>query len=589
MSLVRLDHVTKYYGAELVLDDVSWRISADDRVGLIGNNGSGKTTLFRIAVGETTEFKGVVERAKRARIGYLHQEPEFNSNQKLRDAIRSAAFDHIQEMERQMEYLTEQMGKVMDDEEQAEVLDRYARVHEKYEAYGGYDYEHRIDSVLAGMGFRTKDFELPMNVLSGGQKGRAAIAKLLLEEPDLLLLDEPTNHLDLEATEWMEEFIKNEYHGAVIVVSHDRYFLDKVTNKITEIYNHKLKEYHGNYTKYVFLKERELLVQQREYEQQQEEIEHSKDFIRRYHAGQRSKEARGRMKMLDRMELVEKPQGDDKRIKLDFNTDTRGGDDVLQLRNVSKSYDDKTLFRDLTMDLYRKDRLGIIGPNGVGKTTLLRMIMGQDKPTTGSVRLGYNLRVGYYDQQLAGLNLNNTVLDELWQLRPKDTPGEVRSYLGRFLFSGDDVFKKVGSLSGGEQSRVALAKLLLENANFLILDEPTNHLDINSKEVLEDALNEFPATMIIVSHDRYFLDRIVNKILFMERDKVKFWEGNYTEYQEHIVEKRTEELAKAAEERKRIAMEKKKAAIEAQREANQVDKEKKKKKKKSPPKRWIGA
>jgi len=589
MSLVRLDHVTKYYGAKLVLDDVSWQISADDRVGLIGNNGSGKTTLFKIAVGEASEFKGTIERAKRARVGYLHQEPEFDSNQKLREAIRTSAFDHIQEMERQMEFLTERMGEVMDEEEQAEVLDRYAHVHEKYEAHGGYDYEHRIDSVLAGMGFSIKDFELPMNVLSGGQRGRAAIAKLLLEEPDLLLLDEPTNHLDLEATEWLEEFIKNEYRGAVIVVSHDRYFLDRVVNKITEIHNHKLKEYHGNYTKYVFLKERELLVQQRQYEQQQEEIERDKDFIRRYHAGQRHKESQGRVKKLDRMEVLDKPPSDDKKIRLDFNTDTRGGDDVLQLRNVSKSYNDKTLFRDLTMDLYRKDRLGIIGPNGVGKTTLLRMIMNQDKPTTGSVRLGYNLRVGYYDQQLGGLNLNNTVLDELWELRPKDNPGEVRSYLGRFLFSGDDVFKKIGDLSGGEQSRVALAKLLLENANFLVLDEPTNHLDINSKEVLEEALNEFPSTMIIVSHDRYFLDRVVNKILFMERDKVKFWEGNYTEYQEHIQEKKAEEIAKAAEERKRIAIEKKRAIIDAQKQANQVDKEKKKKKKKSPPKRWIGA
>jgi ATP-binding cassette subfamily F protein 3 len=589
MSLIRFDHVTKQYGANLVLDDVCWQISADDRVGLIGNNGSGKTTLFKIAAGEISEFKGTLARAKRARIGYLHQEPEFDSNQKLRDAIRTAAFEHIQEMERQMEYLTEQMSAVNDEEEQAEILDQYAHVHEKYEAHGGYDYEHRIDAVLAGMGFRTKDFDLQMNVLSGGQKGRSAIAKLLLEEPDLLLLDEPTNHLDLEATEWLEEFIKKEYRGAVVVVSHDRYFLDKVVTKIAEIHSNKIKEYHGNYTKFVFLKERELLVQQREYEQQQEEIEHDKDFIRRYHAGQRSREARGRMKKLDRMEIIDKPQGEDKRIKLSFTTDTRGGDDVLQLRNVSKSYDDKTLFRDLTMDLYRQDRLGIIGPNGIGKTTLLRMILGQDKPTTGTVRLGYNLRIGYYDQELAGLNLDNTVLDELWQLRPKDNPGEVRSYLGRFLFSGDEVFKKVSDLSGGEQSRVALAKLLLANANFLILDEPTNHLDISSKEVLEEALTEFPSTMIIVSHDRYFLDRVVNKILFMEKNKVRLWEGNYTEYQEHLIEKRAEEIARAAEERKRIAAEKKKAVIEAQRQESQADKEKKKKKKKSPPKRWIGA
>lgn len=589
MSLVRMENLTKYYGADLVLDNINWRISADDRVGLIGNNGSGKTTLFKIIVGEIKDFRGLCERAKRARIGYLKQEPDFISELKLRDAIRESAFEHIQEMEKQMEYLTQKMSEVEDDEEQAEILDQYARVQEKYEAHGGYDYEHRIDSVLAGMGFRVSDFNLPVRLLSGGQKGRAAIAKLLLEEPDLLLLDEPTNHLDLEATEWLEEFIKTEYHGAVVVVSHDRYFLDKVVTKIAELRNNKLREYNGNYTKYLFLRERELLVQQREYEQQQEEIEHNLDFYRRYHAGQRSKEAQGRLKLLERMEIIEKPQGDDKKIKLSFTTDVRGGDDVLQLRNVSKIYDNKTLFHDLTMDLYRKDRLGIIGPNGVGKTTLLRIIMGQEKPTTGTVRLGYNLRIGYYDQELSGLNKNNTVLDEIWQLVPKGDPGEIRSYLGRFLFSGDDVFKKIGDLSGGEQSRVALAKLLLQNANFLILDEPTNHLDINSKEVLEEALSDFPATMIIVSHDRYFLDKIVNKILFMERDKTHLWIGNYTDYQEYLIEKRAQEIAKAAEERKRIAEERKRAAIEAQRQLRQAEKDKKKKKKKSPPKRWIGA
>ncbi len=589
MSLVRMENLTKYYGAELILDSINWRISADDRIGLIGNNGSGKTTLFKIIVGEIKDFRGLCERAKRARIGYLKQEPDFISELKLRDAIRRSAFEHIQDLEKQMEYLTQRMSEVEDEEEQAEILDQYARVQEKYEAYGGYDYEHRIDNVLAGMGFKTSDFNLPVRFLSGGQKGRAAIAKLLLEEPDLLLLDEPTNHLDIEATEWLEEFIKTEYRGAFVVVSHDRYFLDKVVTKIAELRNNKIKEYNGNYTKYLFLRERELLVQQREYEQQQEEIEHNLDFYRRYHAGQRGREARGRMKLLERMELIEKPQGDDKKIKLNFTTDIRGGDDVLQLRNVSKTYDNKTLFHNLSMDLYRKDRLGIIGPNGVGKTTLLRMIMGEEKPTTGTVWLGYNLRIGYYDQELSGLNKENTVLDEIWQLIPKGDPGEVRSYLGRFLFSGDDVFKRIGDLSGGEQSRVALAKLLLQNANFLILDEPTNHLDINSKEVLEEALTDFPATMIIVSHDRYFLDKIVNKILFMERDKTHLWVGNYTDYQQYLLEKKAQEIARAAEERKRIAEEKKRAAIEAQRQLRQAEKDKKKKKKKAPPKRWIGA
>jgi len=427
------------------------------------------------------------------------------------------------------------------------------------------------------MGFRPSDFELPVEVLSGGQKGRAQIAKLLLEEPDLLLLDEPTNHLDLEATEWLEEFIKTDYKGAVVVVSHDRYFLDRVVTKIAEIQFGKIKEYRGNYSKFVALKAEKLLAQQRLYEQQQEEIEHNEEFIRKYHAGQRSNEARGRQKMLDNMDLIEKPKTENKRMKLAFRTDVRGGDDVLQLRKVSKTYDNKTLFSDLTMDLYRKDSLGIIGPNGVGKTTLLRMILGKETPTTGKVRVGYNLKLGYYDQQLAGLNLENTILDELWQLRPSDTQGDVRSYLGRFLFSGEDVFKKVGDLSGGEQSRVALAKLLLDNANFLILDEPTNHLDIASKEVLEEALAEYPATMIIVSHDRYFLDKVVNKILFMERDKTHLWVGNYSAYQENIIQKRAEEATKIAEEKKRVAQEKKREAIDAKRQ----EKEKKRKRKRN--------
>jgi len=585
MSLVRLDKVSKFYGANLVLNEISWQIANDDRVGLIGNNGSGKTTLFAVVSGEMPDYKGVIERAKRARIGYLHQEPEFKSNQTLREAIRTAAFEHIHEMEKEMVELAEKLGEVEDDEEQADLLEQYARVQEKYEAHGGYDYEHRIDAVLGGMGFRPSDFELPLGVLSGGQKGRAQIAKLLLEEPDLLLLDEPTNHLDLEATEWLEEFIKTEYKGSVVVVSHDRYFLDRVVTKIAEIQFGKIKEYRGNYSKFVALKAEKILAQGRLYEQQQEEIEHNEEFIRKYHAGQRSNEARGRQKMLDSMDLIEKPKTENKRMKLAFKTDVRGGDDVLQLRKVSKTYDDKTLFDDLTMDLYRKDSLGIIGPNGVGKTTLLRMILGKEMPTTGKVRVGYNLKIGYYDQQLAGLNLENTVLNELWQLRPKDTQGEVRSYLGRFLFSGEDVFKKVGGLSGGEQSRVALAKLLLDNANFLILDEPTNHLDIASKEVLEEALAEYPATMIIVSHDRFFLDKVVNKILFMERDKTHLWVGNYSAYQENIIQKRAEETARIAEEKKHIAQEKKREVIDARRQ----EKEKKKKKKKSPPKKWIGA
>ncbi len=588
MPIVRLDHVSKSYGANLVLDDISWQVSADDRVGLIGNNGTGKTTLFKIMTGEITQFKGVVERAKRAVVGHLRQEPDFDSEMELREAIRLAAFKHLHDMEREMERLTKEMGDVDSDDDPEELLERFERLRERHEAHGGYDYEHRIDSVLGGLGFSQADLELPVGVLSGGQKGRAALAHLLLMEPDLLLFDEPTNHLDLAGTEWLEGFLKSEYDGAVVIVSHDRYFLDKVVTKVAEIQNHKLEEYSGNYSKYVFLKDRKLLVQQRQYERQQEEIAHDVDFIARYHAGQRSREARGRQKKLDRMEIIEKPQLNTKKIKLEFTSEVRGGDEVLQIRNLSKRYGDKTLFKNLNLDIFRQDRIGVIGPNGVGKTTLIRIILGKEQPDTGMARLGYNLRIGYYDQEHAGLNLDNTALDEIWQLRPGDTQGEIRSYLGRFLFSGDDVFKQIRDLSGGEQSRIALAKLLLEKANFLILDEPTNHLDISSKEVLEDAMTEYPSTAFIVSHDRYFLDKIVNKIFFMERDKSFLWEGNYTQYQERLVEKREREIAEASVERKRLAQEKRRLEAEEKKQSSASTNEKKKKKKR-PPKRWIGA
>jgi len=585
MPIVKLDHVSKSYGPNLVLDDICWQASANDRVGLIGDNGTGKTTLFKIITGEMIRYKGTVDRAKRARIGYLSQEPEFDSQMTLRDAVRMAAFSNMHDLEERMEALTQKMSD--SEEDQTVILDRYARLQEQHEAHGGYGYEHKIDSVLGGLGFTQADLQLPVGVLSGGQRGRAALGHLLLLEPDLLLLDEPTNHLDLAGTEWLEGFIRSEYKGAVVVVSHDRYFLDKVVTKVAELQNHKLEEYGGNYTKYLFLKERQLLVQQRQYQRQQEEITRDEEFIRRYKAGQRTREARGREKKLARMEMVEKPQHQTKKIKLEFTTDLRGGDDVLQLMNVEKRYGDEVLFENMKLEVYRHDRVGIIGPNGVGKTTLLRLILGQEEPTAGKVKVGYNLRVGYYDQEHAGLNLDNSVLDELWELRPSDTQGEVRSYLGRFLFSGDDVFRPIRELSGGEQSRVALAKLLLDNANFLVLDEPTNHLDISSKEVLEEAMLEYPATSIIVSHDRYFLDKIVNKIFFMEEDRTWLWEGNYTAYQEWKLEKKAEAEAKATEERKRIAEEKKRQQADEKRRAGAAGKKKKKKKK--PPKRWIGA
>ncbi|MYE87400.1 ABC-F family ATP-binding cassette domain-containing protein, partial [Candidatus Poribacteria bacterium] len=479
MSLVRLDQITKSYDPYLILDEVSLSIEHGDRIGLIGKNGTGKTTLIEIIAGIIEDFKGNIGYAKQLQIGYLSQEPNLEANCSLRQEMFKV-FQKRRDLEDEMLLLSEEMA------EDSSVLDRYAGLQEQHERMGGYDYEYQTNRTLGGLGFRESDFNLKTEVLSGGQKSRAALAKLLLEDPDLLLLDEPTNHLDIKAIEWLENFLNTEYRGAVIIVSHDRYFLDRVARKIVELRNHKLKEYPGNYTKYLEIRQTERVAQERDYKKQQRYIAHEEDFIRRNMAGQRTREAQGRQKLLDRLERVEKPEAADKTIKLRFTPDVRGGNNILQCQALGKRYGDKQIFEDVNIEIYRQDVVGVIGPNGVGKTTLFRMILGNELPTSGKLKVGHNLHFGYYDQELAGLNQDNTVIDEIWGLRPTQKQGEIRNFLGRFLFSEDEVFKWIGDLSGGEQSRVMLAKLLLENANVLLLDEPTNHLDIQSREVLEE-------------------------------------------------------------------------------------------------------
>ena len=544
MSLVRLDQVTKSYDPYLILDEVSLSIEHGDRIGLIGKNGTGKTTLIEIIAGVIEDFKGNITYAKRLQIGYLSQEPNLETNCSLRQEMFKV-FQERRDLEDEMLLLSEKMV------EDSNLLDRYARLQDQHERMGGYDYEHQTNRTLGGLGFRDSDLNLKVGVLSGGQKSRAALAKLLLEKPDLLLLDEPTNHLDIKAIEWLENFLNTEYRGAVIIVSHDRYFLDRVARKTVELRNNKLKEYSGNYTKYLEIQRTEKITQEREYKKQQRYIAHEEDFIRRNMAGQRTREAQGRQKLLDRLERVEKPETVDKTLKLRFTPDVRGGNDILQCRDLGKRYGDKQIFEDLNLEIYRQDVVGIIGPNGVGKTTLFRMILGNEKPTSGELKIGHNLHFGYYDQELAELNRDTTVIDEIWALRPTQKQGEIRSFLGRFLFSEDEVFKWIGDLSGGEQSRVMLAKLLLENANVLLLDEPTNHLDISSREVLEEALAEYPATIFMISHDRYVLNKLVNKLLVFENGTAKLFVGTYAEYEAHV------------REQKRIAMEAKEATERA--------------------------
>ncbi len=535
MSLVRLDQVTKSYDPYLILDEVSLSIEHGDRIGLIGKNGTGKTTLIEIIAGVIEDFKGNVGYVKRLQIGYLSQEPDLEADCSLRQEMLKV-FRERRDLEDEMLLLSEGMA------EDPNLLDKYARLQEQHERMGGYDYEYQTNRTLGGLGFRDSDFNLRIGVLSGGQKSRAALAKLLLEDPDLLLLDEPTNHLDIKAIEWLENFLNTEYRGGVIIVSHDRYFLDRVARKIVELRNHKLKEYPGNYTKYLEIRRTERLTQERGYKKQQQYIAHEEDFIRRNMAGQRTREAQGRQKLLNRLERIEKPETVEKTIKLRFTPEVRGGNDILQCQDLGKRYGDKQIFEGLNLEVYRQDVVGIIGANGVGKTTLFRMILGDDLPTSGELKLGHNLHFGYYDQELAGLNRDNTVIDEIWALRPTQKQGEIRSFLGRFLFSDDEVFKWIGALSGGEQSRVMLAKLLLENANVLLLDEPTNHLDIPSREVLEEALAEYPATIFMISHDRYFLNKLVTKLLVFENGTAKLFVGTYAEYEAHVREQKRSAL-----------------------------------------------
>ena len=528
MSLIRLENVTKLYDPDLILDNISVAIEHGDRIGLIGRNGTGKTTLIKILNGTLSNFKGKVASAKELRIGYLSQEPDLARDCTLRQEMLKV-FERRRALEDEMLLLAEEM----ETEESPQLLAEYARVQEQHESLGGYDYEHQINRILSGLGFAETDFNLPISVLSGGQKSRATLVKLLLEKPDLLLFDEPTNHLDINGIEWLENYLNIEYNGAVLVVSHDRYFLDKVVRKVWELENHKIKIYRGNYTKYVENKNLEKLVREREFKKQQAMIAHDEDFIRRNIAGQRTREAQGRQKKLDRLDRIEKPKSDAPTLKLNFTPETRGGNDILRCKNVGKAFGDKVIFTNLNFEVYRRDVVGVIGANGTGKTTFFRMILGEEHATEGEIWVGPTLKFGYYTQELEGLNPDNEIIDEIWELQPRQTQGEIRSFLGKFLFSGDDVFKRVGNLSGGEQSRVQLAKLLLAKANVLLLDEPTNHLDIPAREALETALAEYPATLFIISHDRYLLNNLATKLLIFDGTlggTATLFEGNYAEY-----------------------------------------------------------
>ncbi|HWQ36234.1 MAG TPA: ABC-F family ATP-binding cassette domain-containing protein [Blastocatellia bacterium] len=550
--LFRLAEVAKSYGAQEVLRAVSFQINPGEHVGLVGRNGAGKTTILRLITGAETPDEGVVERMRGLRLGVLAQHVDFRGAETVIDAAM-AVFERLHEVEarmRELEHLmTEVTGSELD-----RVMHEYSDLQHEYEHAGGFTIHAKAEAVLLGLGFTKEDFSKSSANLSGGEKNRLGLARLLLLEPDILLLDEPTNHLDVQAVEWLEEFLAA-YKSAYVIISHDRFFLDHTVNRVLELEFGRIDDYRGNYSEYLVQREERREAQAKAYEQQQELIAKTEEFIRRNIAGQKTKQAKSRRKMLEKLERVENVQDLDT-ASFKLRPVARTGDQVLILDHVAVGFPTRTLARNITLTLRRGERLGIIGGNGTGKTTLLRTILGKLPPLAGEMRWGANVNPGYYDQQLRMIDDDNTVIDELRTIAPSSvTDGELRSFLGRFLFSGDDVFKPVSALSGGEKGRLALAKLIWSGFNVLLLDEPTNHLDIASCEALEDALNDYDGTIITVSHDRYFLDRIATQILFFGADGVEYFDGGYSEFYEthHRALREAAEAARAEEAARKAA------------------------------------
>ncbi|MBN1344211.1 MAG: ABC-F family ATP-binding cassette domain-containing protein [Phycisphaerae bacterium] len=551
MALVTLQNTTKTYGPKVVLENVTLDIQRGDKAGLIGANGAGKTTVFRLITGDVRPDYGTVTKSRGLKVGYLPQEPELEATATLIDEV-AGVFEGLRLLEIRMHQLAEDMTHHHDSHELDGIMAEYDTVRARFEAGGGYGYATRINEVLGGLGFSPQDEALPVSALSGGQKCRASLAKLLLQDTDLLLLDEPTNHLDIDATRWLEKWLAG-YMGSVVIVSHDRYLLDRVVGKIIEVEDRGVTVYGCNYSHYAEAKRTRLLQAVREYTRQQEWLKHQREFIARTKARKdTAKQARGRQWYIERMErdgkVLERPQALRDKMKLEFNPADRGGDMIFRCEGVSKRYDHRVLLEDFNLEVTRGQKVGIMGPNGSGKTTLLKMALGQVRPDAGDVRLFENLTIGYYDQEHEALNLDGMLIEEVRALRPECSEQQVRSYLASFLFFGDDVFKTIGNLSGGEQSRVLLAMLVWMAPHVLVLDEPTNHLDIPSKEVLEEALRNYEGTILLVSHDRYLLDQVVDRLIVVHGDgRSDIHPGNYTDYVRRQDEIAAEQAAAEAE------------------------------------------
>lgn len=544
MIVISANQLTKLYGVDEILTDVSFHINAGDRVGIVGANGAGKSTLLNILSGELPCDSGNYFISGDLKIGYFHQNDLFTSEKTVYEEMLSI-FGHLIQMEKDLTEISEKIAELSSlpenperTEEVRRLLSEYDRLSESFRLQNGYGYKSEISGVLNSMAFPPSFFDKKTNSLSGGERTRLALAALLLKKPDILLLDEPTNHLDIGTLKWLEQYLRA-YQGTVVIISHDRYFLDHTVNRIFEIENRRLSVYEGNYTFYAQEKKVRLISELKAYEKQQDEIRRQEDMIRRFKergTEKLAKRARSREKMLAKTEVMEKPVVSSSQMRIQFKESSKSGNDTLQAFEISKSYgtgdEKRTLFSDVSFDIKRGERICIIGPNGTGKTTLLRMIMSEIPPTSGHIKVGHNVVFGYYDQQQSMLSESSTVLEEMRDAYSLYSDTQLRGLLGRFLFRNDDVFKQVSALSGGERARLALLKLMLSGANTLILDEPTNHLDIASKEVFEDALLDFPGTCIIVSHDRYLLNKVPTSIYELTKNGITVYPGNYDYYNE---------------------------------------------------------
>ena len=571
MIVLSCNNLNKSFGIDSVLENVNFTVNECDKVGIIGVNGTGKTTLFKIISGIYGYDSGDIYTSKDCEIGYLEQNTNFHSENTILEEVLEV-FKDVIDMEK---YLRDLEHKISEESSNInsialeKLMNEYSNKLEEFSDMNGYGYKSEAKGVLKGLGFSDEDMNKPISILSGGEKTRVLLGKLLLKKPTLLLLDEPTNHLDSEAIEWLEIFLK-QYKGTVILISHDRYFLDQVVNRIFEIHNKKLKTYKGNYSDFIKASAIEKELELKKFEDQQKDLKKQEESIERLKAFGREKHlkrAGSKEKALAKIDVLDKPEAYRKKARIEFNPSVTSGNDVLQLRDISMGYGERILFKDLNLDIYRGEKVALIGANGIGKSTLFKIIMNEIAPLSGNIKFGTNVNVSYFHQEQKTLTLDNTIIDEIWEDNKHLTQTDLRSMLGAFLFEGEEVFKKISTLSGGERARVAILKLILSNANLLLLDEPTNHLDIDSKEVLEEALSGYTGTIFTISHDRYFLNTVVDKVLVLDENGITEYLGNYDYYIEKKKQVQEMNNVEVIEEKTKTQLKEEKKKEREQREA----------------------